>query len=145
MPNLIELQLEGEFIRELKLLNPVGIRYLKLPFDFFEHNGDIVNIVKNTPSLMKLTVWDSFSSSNYSIPLASELAYYFKELKRHFKNELQFKINTACLPVKLIIGDFNIIKLVRLKSSELTNYLGCIFPIDNFKSCLLYTSPSPRD
>ena len=62
------------------------------------------------------------------------MAYYFKKLKKHFNTQLQFEINPNCLPIKRLKSDSELLKLVRLKSPELPNYLNHIFPIDTFKS-----------
>ena len=127
MPNLIELQLEGRAFGEFKLHNPIGIRYLRLPYHLFWNNGDLINVVKNTPNLVQLTTKESENSPIQSIPYASELAYYLKKLKKHFQNELQFEIHPNCLPIKLLKSDVKLEKLIRLKSPELPNYLKDIF------------------
>ena len=132
MPNLIELQLEGLCLRELLLQNPIGIRYLSLPFNVLLRNEDFINIVKNIPYLIQVS--NHWISLFQSVTLPSELAYYFKELKVYFQNELQFKINPNCLPIKQLKNDDKLINLVRLKSSKLQNYLSSIFPLETSKS-----------
>ncbi len=134
MPNLIELQLEGKNMRELKLQKPVGVRYLTLPIDIFRNNGDFINIIKNTPNLVQLTTKENWSSPIHSIPFAPELAYYLKVLKRHFQNDFQFEINPNCFPIQQLTNDAELLKLVRLKSPELPNYLNRSFPIDTYNS-----------
>ena len=134
MPNLIELRIEERFSGELRLRNPVNVRYLKLPFEFFRDNEDYINVIKNTPNLIQLTTKGMILSPVLNIPFAPELAYYFKVLKEHFQNELQFEIHPNCLPIKLLKSDAKLLKLVRLKSPELPSYLNCIFPINNSKS-----------
>ena len=134
MPNLTELQLKGEDLRELKLQNTINIRYLELPYNFFKNNGDYINVIKNTPNLIQLTTKEYDNSPIQSIPFAPELAYYFKELKKHFNDELQFEISPSSFPLKLLKNDAKLEKLVCLKSPELPNYLNEIFSIETFKS-----------
>ncbi len=134
MPNLIELQLKEWTLRELKLQNTIGIRYLQLSYYVLRDNGDYINVIKNTPNLIQLTTKKPEFSPIRSIPYDSELAYYFKELKKHFNSKLQFKINPNCYPIKQLKRDVKLVKLLRLKSSELPNYLNENFPIDPFKS-----------
>mgnify|MGYP001228354061 CR=1 FL=1 len=90
MPNLIELQLEGVSLKELKVRNPICIRYLSLPFNVFISDEDFINIVKNIPYLIQLN--NNRVSLLPNVLSSSELAYYFKELKAYFQNELQFNI-----------------------------------------------------
>ena len=132
MPNLIELQLGEGLLRELKVKNSVNICYLSLPLKFIEYNRDFIDIIKNTPNLIQLSkmVFPKFEN----IPFTSELAYYCKELKRHFNNQLQFKINPACFPIEQLKNDEVLLKLVNLKSPELPNYLSRMFPIDICKT-----------
>ena len=129
MPNLIELKLEEQSLRKLNLQNPVGIYYLELPSEFFEYIGDFVNIAKNIPNLIQLTVKDIYAQMKIE-HFAPELAYYLKVLKEHFKNELKFKINTNCFPIKQLNDDSELFHLVHCKSPELLNYLNRIFPTD---------------
>ena len=136
MPNLIELQLMGKSLRELKLQNSIGIRYLELPSNFNENNGNFINIFKNFPNLIQLTTRQYCSISTYSVPFVSELAYYFKELKEHFKNELKFEINPNSFPIKQLKNNAKLLKLIRLKSPELPKYLEHIFPKKTFQSCV---------
>ena len=121
-------------MRELKLQKPVGVRYLTLPIDIFTNNGDFINIIKNTPNLVQLTTKQSWPSPIRSIPFAPELAYYIKVLKKHFQNEFLFEINPNCFPIQQLTNDAELLKLVRLKSLELPNYLNRIFPIDTYNS-----------
>ncbi len=45
--------------------------------------------------------------------------YYFKELKKHFNDELQFKVHPNSFPtIKLLKNDVTLEKLVSLKSLE---------------------------
>ena len=131
MPNLNELQLEGQSLKELKVRSPIYIRYLSLPFNVFVSEEDFINIVKNIPYLIQLST--NQVSLFQNVLSSSELAYYFSELKVYFQNELQFNINPNCLPINQLKNDDKLNNLVRLKSSELTNYLNRIFPLDSFK------------
>ena len=132
MPNLNELQLLGQSLRELKLQNSVGIRYLVLPSDFFKFGGEFINIVKNIPNLIRVRRNYLFSFTQ-CVPYAPQVAYYFKMLKEHFQSELRFKINFSCLLIKQLEIDTELFSLVCLKSPELQKYLQSYFPIDNYK------------
>ena len=129
MPNLIELRLEGKSSQGLKLQNPIGIRYFTSKETNHNHYRDFINVIKSTPNLIQLTLKDTCSKIQI-VRYATELAYYFKELKGHFNSELQFEINPNSFPIKQLKNDSELLKLVRLKSSELQNYLKSIFPID---------------
>ena len=135
MPNLIELRLIGQSLSEIILQNPVGIRYLILPYDFFKYGVDFINIVKYTPNLIQLGTVSLYPIHN--APFASEFAYYFKMLKEHFNTDLEFEINPNCLPIKQLENDERLLKLVSFKSPELENYLEFIFPIHTFKSVVM--------
>ena len=55
MPNLIELRLKGQNLKELKLQKSTVIRYLTLPFNSYEYKNDFVNVIKNTPHLIQFS------------------------------------------------------------------------------------------
>lgn len=126
----------------MKLQNPIGIHYLTLSIDFFNSNSDFINIIKNIPNLLQLSSADNQSYLIYSVSIAPELVYYFKVMKKYFQNELHFKINPNCLPIKLLTSDRELLKLVRIKSVDLPNYLNRILPIDKYLSSVeqLFTS-----
>ena len=132
MPNLIEFQVREWHWGNLTLPNPVGIRYFTLPFEYFKHNEDFINIVKNTPNLIQLRRIYGYSNFQ-SVSFGSELAFYFQKLKEYFDDELQFEINSNCFPIMQLMKDDKLLQLVWLKSPELKSYLNCIFPIETFK------------
>ena len=134
MPNLIELRLEKMHLSKFMLQNSVGIRYLTLPSEYFQNYHDFINIYKNIPYLIQLKTRMNNFASFKNAPFAPELAYYFKKLKEHFKNEFQFEISPNCFPIEQFNYNVELLKLVRLKSPELTNYLNEHFPFDTSES-----------
>ena len=133
MPNLIEFQLKGGSLKDFRLKNTVGIRYLTFIEITLNRNGGLVNVVKYIPNLIQFRN-KLRKSPIQNISFAPELAYYLKKLKEHFNNKLQFHINPNCLPIKQLMNNSELLRLVRLKSPKLQDYLKDIFPIDLFKS-----------
>ena len=132
MPNLIELQLIGYSLLELRLKNSILIRYLTLSVKFLR-KYDFINLIKNTPNLIQLIAKAYWDFPDEIVPLTTELMYYFKKLREHFNDELQFKSNPNCFPIKLLKNDDELLSLVRTKSPELPNYFIKNLPVDTFK------------
>ena len=130
---IIEFQLKGGSLKDFRLKNTVGIRYLTFIEITLNRNGGLVNVLKYIPNLIQFRN-KLRKSPIQNISFAPELAYYLKKLKEHFNNKLQFHINPNCLPIKQLMNNSELLRLVRLKSPKLQDYLKDIFPIDLFKS-----------
>ena len=92
VPNLIEFQINGPSLKDLRLKNTVGIRYLTFIEITLNRNGGLINVVKYIPNLIQFRNKPR-DSPVQNIPFAPELAYYLKKLKEHFNNKLQFVLN----------------------------------------------------
>ena len=93
---------------------------------------------------------DQGLSIDVSLHIGSFLAvifYFKKDILNFIKNkDLFFKIFLSSIPVMIIgyiLVNFNLID--QLRNIKIIGWTTLIFGILLFYSCLLYTSPSPRD
>ena len=134
MPKLQTLYLPTWDNNELFLRQPaINIRYLYLPITGSKLNKtNWINFLKNLPNLVQVRFLSMYKFSIENEITSSDLAYYLKILKEHFKNDLHFEIQPNCLPILFLIQDEHLYKLIRCKSKELNVYLNEIFPLNTF-------------